>query len=134
MNYMYNMSINSHNYSVVLLLVLVGLNFVLLFKANDLFSYRRKMAFLTPTVAVVLASIIFTGTIMMAAKHLNFTLANIAMIVIAVLFIVLEAKRVKPIKYLKNLPHAIPLYRDYAKKILFAELVLILVVSLWMWI
>ena len=133
MNYMYNMSINYHNYAVIALLVMIGLNFLLLFQAKSVLPYRKKMAFLTPTIAVTLAAIIFTGTIMMAAKHLHFTLANIAMIVIGILFIVLEAKRVKPLKYLKDLPHAIPLYRDYAKKILFIELFIILAVSLWMW-
>lgn len=134
MNYMYTMSINVHNYSVILLLVLIGLNFILLLRAKDVLSYRKKAAFVTPTIAVVLASILFTGTIMMAAKHLDFTIANIAMIVFGVAFIFLEVKRVKPLKHLKNLPHAIPLYRDYAKKVLLAEFLIILAISLWMWI
>lgn len=134
MNYMYNMSIDFHNYVVILLLVLIGLNFVLLFRAKNVFSYRKKMAYLTPTIAVLLASILFTGTIMMAAKHLNFTLANIAMIAIAIAFIVLEAKRVKPIKRLKDVPEAIPVYRDFAKKILSIELLIVLAISVWMWI
>ncbi len=134
MNYMYNMSIDFHNYVVILLLMLIGLNFLLLFRAKNVFSYRKKMAYLTPTIAVLLASILFTGTIMMAAKHLHFTFANIAMIVIAIVFIVLEAKRVKPIKRLKDVPEAIPAYRDFAKKILSIELLIVLVISLWMWI
>ena len=134
MNYMYNMSIDYHNWGAIALLIMIGLNFLLLFQAKELLPYRKKMAFLTPTIAVVLASVLFTGTIMMAAKHLHFTLANIAMIVAGIVFIVLEAKRVKPLKHLKNLPHAIPLYRDYAKKILFAELFLILGISIWMWL
>lgn len=134
MNYMYNMSIDFHNYVVILLLVLIGLNFVLLFRAKNVFSYRKKMAYLTPTIAVLLASILFTGTIMMAAKHLDFTLANIAMIAIAIAFIVLEAKRVKPIKRLKDVPEAIPVYRDFAKKILSIELLIVLAISVWMWI
>lgn len=134
MNYMYNMSIDYHNWGAIALLIMIGLNFLLLFQAKELLPYRKKMAFLTPTIAVVLASVLFTGTIMMAAKHLHFTLANIAMIVAGIVFIVLEAKRVKPLKHLKNLPHAIPLYRDYAKKILFAELFLILSISIWMWL
>ena len=133
MNYMYNMSIDYHNWGAIALLIMIGLNFLLLFQAKELLPYRKKMAFLTPTIAVVLASVLFTGTIMMAAKHLHFTLQNIAMIVAGIVFIVLEAKRVKPLKHLKNLPHAIPLYRDYAKKILFAELFLILGISIWMW-
>ncbi len=128
------MSIDYHNWGAIALLIMIGLNFLLLFQAKELLPYRKKMAFLTPTIAVVLASVLFTGTIMMAAKHLHFTLANIAMIVAGIVFIVLEAKRVKPLKHLKNLPHAIPLYRDYAKKILFAELFLILSISIWMWL
>jgi hypothetical protein len=128
------MSIDYHNYGAIALLAMIGLNFLLLFQAKELLPYRKKMAFLTPTIAVVLASVLFTGTIMMAAKHLHFTLENIAMIVSGIVFIVLEAKRVKPLKHLKNLPHAIPLYRDYAKKILFIEFLLILVISVWMWL
>ncbi|MBU0633041.1 hypothetical protein KKA17_10400, partial [bacterium] len=77
---------------------------------------------------------LFTCTVMMAAKHLDFSLANIAMITIAITFIVLEAKRVKPIKRLKNIPEAIPVYRNFAKKILFVEFVMVLAISLWMWI
>lgn len=134
MNYMYNMTIDYHNYSVIALLVLMGLNFLLLFQAKSVLPYRKKMAFLTATIAVILGFILFTGTIMMAAKHLEFTLANIAMIVIGIAFIVLEVKRVKPLKYLKDLPHAIPLYRDYAKKILFVEFFIILAISIWMWL
>jgi hypothetical protein len=131
---MYNMGISAHGYGVVTLLFLVLLNLVLLFKAEELFSYRKKMAYLTPTIAVVLASIIFTGTIMMAAKYLQFTLANVAMIVTSIVFIILEAKRVKPLKHIKNLPHAIPLYRDFAKKIIFIELILVGLISFWMWL
>lgn len=134
MNYMYNMSITYHNWGAIALLAMIGLNFLLLFSAKELFAYRKTMAFLTPTIAVVLASVLFTGTVMMAAKHLHFTLANIAMIVAGVVFIVLEAKRVKPLKHLKNLPHAIPLYRAYAIKILFVELSLLLAISVWMWL
>ena len=133
MNYMYNMSIDAHGYSVVLLLLLMSLNLILLFKADALLPYRKKMAYLTPTIAVVLASIIFTGTIMMAAKHLQFTLENVVMIVFGIVFIILEAKRVKPLKHLKNLPQAIPLYRDFAKKILFAQFLLVGAISAWMW-
>ncbi|MBU0631513.1 hypothetical protein KKA17_02610, partial [bacterium] len=60
MNYMYNMSIDFHNYVVILLLALIGLNLVLLFIAKNVFSYRKQMAYLTPTIAVLLASILFT--------------------------------------------------------------------------
>lgn len=131
---MYTTSIDAHNLGAIALLVMIGLNFLLLFQAKELFAYRKKMAYLTPTIAVVLASVLFTGTVMMAAKHLHFTLANVAMIVVGVVFIILEAKRVKPLKHLKNLPHAIPLYRAYAIKILSIEFLLLLVISLWMWL
>jgi hypothetical protein len=134
MNYMYNMSIDAHGYSVMLLLLLMSLNLLLLLRADALLPYRKKMAYLTPTIAVVLGSIIFTGTIMMAAKHLQFSLPNIAMILSGIVFIILEAKRVKPLKHLKNLPHAIPLYRDFAKKILLIQFVLVGTISAWMWL
>lgn len=133
MNYMYDMGVTLHGYAVILLLAFIGLNFLLLFRAKDVFAYRKQMAYLTPTIAVTLAAILFTGTVLMAAKHLDFTLANIAMIVVGIVFIVLEAKRVKPIKRLKRVEEAIPVYREFAKKMLFIELALILSLSIWMW-
>jgi hypothetical protein len=133
MNYMYNFGINIHNGSIIALLAMIFINGVLLLKAHDLFAFRKQMAYTTPISAVFLAFILFTGIVMMLTKHLHFSIANGVMIVVGVIFIMLEVKRVKPLKYLKNLPHAIPLYRSFALKILVIEFVIILALSLWMW-
>jgi hypothetical protein len=130
---MYNLGILTHNYSVILLITVVFFNFIALFLAKELFAFRKKMAYTTPLGAVLLAAVLFTGTVMMIAKHADFTLQNIVMIVVGVLFIVLEAKRVKPLRRMKNVPEALGAYKDFAVKILVIEIVLLLGVSLWMW-
>ena len=71
---------------------------------------------------------------MMAAKHLAFSFANVVMIVVAVVLIVLEAKRIKSLKYLDaKKEHAFGAYKPIARTILQLEFVLVLVLSLWMW-
>ena len=46
--------------------------------------------------------VIFTGVIMMAAKHLDFTIENIAMILFAMILIYLELKRSLGLKNLNK--------------------------------
>lgn len=133
MNYMYSFGINIHNSSIIALLVMIAINAILLFRAKDLFAFRKQMAYMTPLTAVFLAFVLFTGTVMMLTKNLHFSIANIVMVLVGILLIALEVKRIKPLKYLKNLPHAIPLYRSFAKKILAIEFLMILALSLWMW-
>lgn len=131
---MFNFSLEAHSYSVVLFLLMILVNLVLLMRANDLFVFRKQMAYTTPLTAVFLASVIFTGTVLMLSKHLPFNFSNILMIVASIVVIVLEVKRIKPLKYLKDMPQAVPLYRNFAQRFLLAELIVMLAVSLWMWI
>jgi predicted negative regulator of RcsB-dependent stress response len=71
---------------------------------------------------------------MMAAKHLDFTLENIAMIVIGVVLIALEVKRLKALKYLSTKKEkAFDAYKPFARTLLQIEFVLVLLMSLWMW-
>ena len=72
---------------------------------------------------------------MMAAKHLDFTFANIAMIVVSIILIVLEAKRIKSLKYLSvEKEHAFVAYKPIARTILQVEFLLVLLLSIWMWL
>ena len=135
MQEMYNMSIVIHYYSVIAILVVILVNIWMLNRATDLDKYKREMRIFTPIGSVAIGSIIFTGVIMMAAKHLEFTIENILMIVFAVLIIVLEAKRAKGLKYLfSKEENALENFKTLAAKILFAEVVLTIAISIWMWI
>jgi predicted negative regulator of RcsB-dependent stress response len=72
---------------------------------------------------------------MMAAKHLDFTIENIVMILLAIILIVLEAKRKKALKYLSTKKeHAFAVYKPFARTILQLEFGLVLLMSLWMWL
>lgn len=129
MNEMYNMSIVSHYYSVVGILIVILVNFIFLRNTKDLNAYKRKMSLFTPIGSTAIGGIIFTGVIMMAAKHLEFSVENIIMIVFSLFIIVLEVKRLQTLKYLREG------FDDYKKKaglILLYEAFLTISISLWM--
>ena len=135
MNEMYQMSIATHYYSVLGILIVIFINLIMLKKATLLSAYQRKMSLFTPIGSMAIGGIIFTGIVMMAAKHLDFTLENIIMILFSIFILVLEVKRLKDLKYLnKKLENAFGEYKLVAYKILIAEIVLTLSISIWMWI
>jgi len=111
------------------------MNLFLLMSKHDLKKYKRLHSIvLWPITFTVLGIAIFTGIIMMAAKHLDFSFANIVMILIAIIYIVLEVKRVKSLKYLSDTKeHAFNAYKPIARTILQVEFILILLLSLGMW-
>jgi len=125
MDYMYNLGILAHSYSVYGILLVILINFTIIFKQNDLYKLRRFMVIFTPMGSVMLASTIFTGIVLMASKHLSFDSANIVMIFVAVALIVLEAKRSKILRYIKK--DEINLYKISAYKILIAEMILVII-------
>ncbi|MBL4729866.1 MAG: hypothetical protein JKY28_00465 [Sulfurimonas sp.] len=129
MNEMYEMSIVTHYYSVIGILIVIVMNFFMLYRASNIPSYQRQMSLFTPLGSLALGSVIFTGTIMMAAKHLDFTLENIVMILFAFFMIVSEVKRVKNLKYLRS---GLEQYKKYARNILLLEAFLTLGISAWM--
>ncbi len=135
MNEMYSMGLSIHSIGAIGLLVVVFLNIVMLMQANDLYKYRRKMSIvLMPLSSMAIGVAVFTGVVMMAAKHLDFTVENIVMIVISVVLIVLEAKRAKMLRFLNvKKERALEAYKPFGLKILYIEFVLILLVSLWMY-
>lgn len=132
MNEMYDMSVLLHGSFVFLLLGMILVNYTVLSVADKLSSYRRKRSsIIFPLDFVSLGGVIFTGIIMMAAKHLDFTIQNIVMIVVAILFIVAERKRGKAFKYLQNMDE-FERFKIYAKKILMIEFITIVIISIWM--
>ncbi len=134
-NEMYDMSIVAHNYGVMAVLGVILLNLIMLLRAKDVKKYTRFMSIFMPIGSLGIGLIIFTGVIMMAAKHLDFTLANIAMIIFATILIVLEVKRSSKLKYLnKKEENAFKEYKIFSIKVLALEVFVTLSISAWMWI
>ena len=133
MNEMYDMSIVTHYYGVIGILVVIFVNALMLKSANNIVSYQRQMSLFTPISSTAIGAIIFTGIVMMAAKHLEFTIENIIMIVFSIVIIYLEVKRAKGLKYLnKKEEHALDKFKKYAAYILLIELILVISISIWM--
>ena len=135
MNEMYDMSIVAHYYGVIGILVVIGLNAYMLLNAKELLGYKRQMTIFTPIGSTAIGIIIFSGVVMMAAKHLEFSIENLLMIVFALSIIVLEVKRAKSLKYLNPKQNgALEGFKKFGIKILLYEILLVLSISIWMWI
>jgi hypothetical protein len=130
------MGLSLHSVSAVAILAVIFLNLFILISSKDLKKYKKLMSvFLTPLSSSILGFTIFTGVIMMAAKHLEFTIENILMILIGFIFILLEVKRLKSLKYLNPAKErAFEAYKPLARTILQIEFILVLAISLWMWL
>ena len=134
MNEMYEMSLTIHEAGILLLVMIFMGSLWQLNRADDLIVYLRKMRIQTPLVMMAMFAPIFTGMVMMAAKHLSFTIANIVMIILSVVLIVFELRRTKPLKYASIAEEgAFKKYKKEATQILVGEIALILLISIWMY-
>jgi len=135
MNEMYEMSLSIHEAGVLLLVLIFLGSLWQLRQADDLMAYLQKMRIQSPLIMMAMFAPIFTGMVMMAAKHLEFTVANIVMIVLSVVLIVFEVKRSKPLKYASIMEDgAFEKYKKDASTILVAEVALIIMISIWMYL
>jgi hypothetical protein len=135
MNEMYDMSIVTHNWGVMSIFGVIFINIFMLFGIKNLAKYTRALSLFTPIVGTTIGIVIFTGVVMMAAKHLDFTVQNIVMIIFAIILIYLEVKRSLELKRLnKKEENAFKNYKSYALKIFILEILVILSISLWMWL
>lgn len=135
MNEMYEMSIVMHNYSVYGILAVILLNFLMLVRADDIRAYERFVTLFMPIGMTVIGAVIFTGVVMMAAKHLDFSVENIVMILFSVVLIVLENIRSKKLQRVdKKLPDAVEIHKKEAYKIFAMEVFVVLSISIWMWL
>ena len=133
MNEMYDMGIVTHNFGVIGILGVIVINMVMLSKAKNIQKYKRQMRIFTPLGSTAIGVVTFTGIVMMAAKHLDFTFANIVMIVFAVFLIVLETKRASRLRrLLQNKKEAFDSFKIYAFRLLQIELVITLLIFIWM--
>jgi len=135
MNQMYDMSLSIHEGGIFLLLLIFLGSLWQLYRANDVMVYLKKMRIQSPLIMMAMFVPIFTGMVMMAAKHLEFTIANIVMIVLSVVLIIFEIKRSKPLKYASIAEEgAFKKYKKDATSILVAEIALIILISIWMYL
>jgi len=133
MNEMYSMSIVAHNYSVLAVLLAVGINFYKLMSAKSVQEYRKFVMLFNAVGSTFLGFVIFTGVVMMAAKHLEFTIENNVMIVYSIVFIILEGKRAKAFKYVLNKDtEGFLVFKQKGKKIFTFEIVATLIIYIWM--
>ena len=135
MNEMYDMSIVTHNYGVMLVLGVIMVNLYMLLSTKDIKKYRRRHTLFMPIGMTMVGMILFTGIVMMAAKHLDFSIENIVMILFVTALIVLENKRSSTLRNSDlRVESSFENYKKYAMKVLILELILILSISVWMWI
>ncbi len=131
---MYDMSIVTHNFGVMGVLGVILVNILMLLTAKNIAAYRKKMIIFTPIGSTMIGLVIFTGIIMMAAKHLDFTVENIVMIIFATSVVMLEVKRAMTLKRLNvKIDNALADYKSYALNILLIETAAVLAMSAWMW-
>jgi len=130
---MYLMSLQLHFGLVLVWMGVIAFNAAMVQFAVRAPESVRRARIVMPFSVMAIAAVAFTGTVMMAAKRLDFTLENVAMIVVTVILIVLEARRYKTVRRLRTkMADALALYRPYALKLLGAELGLTMLMTLWM--
>ncbi|MEA3523165.1 MAG: hypothetical protein U9R50_09315 [Campylobacterota bacterium] len=133
MNEMYTMSVDIHYFGVVVMIAIIIGNILHVKIANDVRYYAKIMRRVMPVMSSIMFLIFFTGAIMMAAKHLEFTIENIIMILFNIVLIVLETKRYLSLKHLRlREENAFEEYKIKAYKILTLELLGTLLISAWM--
>lgn len=134
MDAMYIMGLNIHYFGVIVLMGVVVFNIMMLALSHHIVRYTKRMRIVMPISGSLIALILFTGSVMMAAKHLMFTFSNSAMIVIAIVMIVLEAKRYKTLKRRTDISQegAFSEYKRKAFRFLGIEITLLLSMTLWM--
>lgn len=134
MEAMYTTALNIHYFGVIVLMGVVVFNIVMLALSHHLIRYAKRMRIVMPISGSLIALILFTGAVMMAAKHLEFTFANVTMIVIAIIMIILEAKRYKTLKRKTDITQegAFELYKKKAFRFLGIEMGLLGTMTIWM--
>lgn len=133
MEEMYALTIGIHSAVVWGLIAVVVVNMALLETADELHGYAKRMRIWMPVSSMLLAAVLFTGVVMMAAKHLSFSVENILMIIIAVGVIVFEAKRYATLKHFNiHQEHALDLYKAKARRLLGIEFAAMGAIGLWM--
>lgn len=140
MDAMYTLGLSIHSVTTVCYLLMIILNIVVLYKFEDDHRYKRVNAiFLAPFTFMILSFVLFTGVIMMAAKHLDFTIQNSAMVLLSVVIVYFEIKRAKALRFVQADDDDIEemIFEEYKAvflRTLFIEFFGVLFIALWMWL
>ncbi len=130
MNEMYEMSQSIHIYSVIGLIVILLLMIALHKVKGDFEKFVKNIKILMIFHLSLLGFVVLTGTIMMAAKHLSMTPANLLMVVSVFIILTLEIKRNRALsKVIKFRLMKEDVYKGLGFKYQSAELFLLLGVS-----
>lgn len=133
MEMMYNTSLQLHFGLIMAWMGVIVFNMAMVQFALRAPDYVRRARIFMPFSVISIAAMAFTGTVMMVAKHLAFSLQNIAMILVVIFLTVMEMRRYKTLRRLRTkLENALTLYRPYALKLLGAEFILTLLMTAWM--
>lgn len=130
MGEMYAMSLDIHLFSVISLMAVAIVMMILHRSKTDFDPLVKKIQGVTILHLSLLAFVLLTGAVMMAAQHLSFTPANLLMTVAVFIIFALEIKRnralVKTVKHAQIEPDT---YKNIGFKYYAVELVLISSVS-----
>lgn len=134
MEALYTIGLEIHTVGVLVLMGVVMFNILMLSLSKNIILYAKRMRIVMPISASLIALILFTGAIMMAAKHLHFTFPNLIMIVAGIVMIILEAKRYKTLKRRTDISqdNAFEGYKSKAFRFLGIEFGMMLIISVWM--
>ncbi|NOQ30997.1 MAG: hypothetical protein GQ570_07755 [Helicobacteraceae bacterium] len=133
MNYMYDMNIDIHLLGTFALIAYFIYNYVMLKNSIEPYAYISKIRKALPIGYSLLFLMLYTGATMMAAKHLQFSVENIIMIIIGLVLILLEINRFYSFKSINPKKDGIfEEYRKRAYQIMFIEFALTLSITLWM--
>jgi hypothetical protein len=134
MEALYTAGLEIHFVGVVVLLAVVIFNIGMLALSQQVVRYAKRLRIVMPISLSLIIITIFTGIVMMAGKHLNFSFANIVMIMLSIIFIGLEVKRYKTLKYETDIKqeNAFERYKQKAFRILGIEMALLVAMSAWM--
>ena len=95
MNEMYEMSQGIHIYSLIAWMSVLLIMIIVHKLGNDFKKFVKTINILMILYITLAGFVVLTGTIMMAAKHLSFTPANLLMILSIFIVATLEIKRNK---------------------------------------
>ncbi len=130
MNEMYEMSQSIHIFSVIVMLI-TSIGIIILYKSKrEQAAFAKQMAIIGLAHVSFLGSVMLTGMIMMAAKHLSFNFANVVMILGLIVIIVLEVKRNKLLKMVTRFRRVeLEVYKAMGLNYVLVEFILLLIIS-----
>ena len=134
MEEMYTFGLEIHIVGVLVLMGVVMFNILMLALSKHIIVYAKRMRIVMPISASLIFLVLFTGSIVMAAKHLHFTYMNIVMIGVLLMMISLEIKRYRTLKYKTDIQsdNALEEYKYKAFRYLGMEMLILILLSIWM--